>query len=69
TARFLVGGTSRFVIPMSIVLGAAVLVFANMISRTITFYTDVPIGIVMSFIGAPLFLYLIMRKKSQRQIF
>ncbi len=69
TARFLVGGTSRFVIPMSIVLGAAVLVFANMVSRTITFYTDVPIGIVMSFIGAPLFLYLIMRKKSQRQIF
>ncbi len=68
-ARFIVGGTSRFVIPMSMVLGATILVFANMVSRTITFYTDVPIGIVMSFIGAPLFLYLIMRKKSQRQIF
>ena len=68
-ARFLVGGKSLFVLPTSMVLGAAMLVFANMISHTLTFYTEVPIGIVMSFIGAPMFLYLILRKKSQRQIY
>ncbi|NLL94771.1 MAG: iron ABC transporter permease [Thermoplasmatales archaeon] len=68
-ARFLVGGKSFFVLPTSMVIGSAVLVFANMVSHTITFYTEVPVGIVMSFIGAPFFLYLILRKKSQRQIF
>ena len=68
-ARFLVGGKSLFVLPTSMVLGAAMLVFANMVSHTLTFYTEVPIGIVMSFIGAPMFLYLILRKKSQRQIY
>lgn len=60
-ARLIVGTNYRFVIPMSMVLGAVVLVIADTIGRTLFAPLDLPAGIIMAMIGGPYFLYL-MRK-------
>lgn len=60
-ARLIVGTNYRFVIPMSMVLGAVVLVIADTIGRTLFAPLDLPAGIIMAMVGGPYFLYL-MRK-------
>ena len=69
-ARMIIGNNNHFVIPMSMAVGAMFVVFANMVSHSITFANStVPVGIIMSFIGAPIFLYLIIRSKSGKGVF
>ena len=60
-ARLIVDTNYRFVIPMSMVLGAVVLVIADTIGRTLFAPLDLPAGIIMAMVGGPYFLYL-MRK-------
>lgn len=67
--RYIVGNDNRFVIIGSVLMGATILVLADLVSRFLYAYGDVPIGVVMSFVGAPIFLYLIVRKKSQKEVF
>ena len=67
--RYIVGGDNRFVIPGSILIGALILIIADAVSRVLYFWGDVPVGIVMSFIGAPVFLYLIVRRKSMKEVY
>ncbi len=67
--RFLLGNDSRFVIPGSIMLGSLILVLADLASRSLADYASVPIGVIMSVIGAPIFLYLIVSKKSKKEVF
>ncbi len=60
--RMIVGSDNKAVIPTAAALGAAMLLFADLIARNIA--TDVmPVGVVMSFIGGPLFLILLLRSK------
>ena len=44
--------------------GGVFLVFCDLISRNLTLTSDVPIGVITSFIGAPFFVYLLVRRKS-----
>ncbi|MBE6518678.1 MAG: iron ABC transporter permease [Thermoplasmata archaeon] len=67
--RYLVGGDNKFVVPGSIILGSTVLVIADLVSRLLTGFGYIPLGVVMSFIGAPVFLYLIVRRKAQKEVF
>lgn len=60
-ARLIVGTNYRFVIPMSMVLGAVILVIADTIGRTLFAPLDLPAGIIMAMVGGPYFLY-VMRK-------
>ncbi|UOB20691.1 FecCD family ABC transporter permease [Macrococcus armenti] len=60
-ARRLVGSRHQKFIPVTIVLGAILLSFADMVGRLFITATNIPAGIVVSIIGAPYFLYL-MRK-------
>lgn len=60
-ARRLVGSRHQKFIPVTIVLGAILLSFADMVGRLFITTTNIPAGIVVSIIGAPYFLYL-MRK-------
>lgn len=62
-ARILVGSNYKFMLPMSMVLGALVLLIADTGGRTIFAPLDIPSGILMAAIGAPYFLYL-MRRRS-----
>ncbi|WP_373876517.1 FecCD family ABC transporter permease [Paenibacillus spongiae] len=60
-ARMLVGSDYRSLLPMSIGLGALVLLLADTVGRTFFAPLDIPAGIVMAVTGGPYFLYL-MRK-------
>jgi iron complex transport system permease protein len=63
-ARLVVGGDSRYLIPASCLVGANILLIADTVSRTIFLPLILPVGILTSFLGVPLFLYLIMRRKD-----
>jgi iron complex transport system permease protein len=53
--RMLVGGSYRVVLPLSIVVGAGFLVFADLLARTVLSPAELPIGVVTAFFGAPFF--------------
>lgn len=64
-ARLLAGGDHRILLPLSALLGADLLVLADLIGRTIASPVVVPVGIVVSFIGVPMFVWLILKNKRE----
>ncbi len=62
--RMLIGSDNRFVIPAASCLAMIMMLLADMGCRAITSYDNIPIGAALSLIGAPIFLYLIIRKNS-----
>lgn len=58
----------RLVIPGSALLGAAVLVLADVVARTIFAPAELPIGILTAIIGAPVFIYIILAERRRRGI-
>lgn len=56
TVRLLTSWSYRVIVPLSIVFGAAFLVAADLIARTVVAPSELPIGIVTAFLGAPFFL-------------
>lgn len=56
TVRLLLGSSYRVIVPFSIVLGAAFLVLADALARTVLAPAELPIGVVTAFIGGPFFL-------------
>src|SRR5690606_22227616 len=55
----------RLVIPGSALLGASVLVLADVVARTIFAPAELPIGILTAIIGAPVFIYIIMVERRK----
>ncbi len=60
----LVGRNHFYLIPTSLLLGSILLVVADTIGRVIVETSNMPVGIITSFLGAPLFLYLLLTGKS-----
>jgi iron complex transport system permease protein len=60
--RLSVGANYRFLLPASALLGAALLVGADIIARTIVAPSELPIGIITATIGAPFFIWLLLRR-------
>jgi iron complex transport system permease protein len=63
--RLLAGASYRRVLPLSILLGAAFLVAADIPSRVLADPAETPIGVVTAFFGAPFFLMLLRMRKTQ----
>ena len=61
--RLLVGPNHKLLLPASAIAGASLLVLADIIARVIFSPAELQIGIVTAFLGAPFFLYLLMRRK------
>lgn len=59
--RISVSSNHYFVLPASALLGASVLVFADLIARTMVAPSELPIGILTALIGVPVFIYIIVR--------
>lgn len=65
-AKSLLGYKHKFIIPFSGVIGAMLLVTADLIGRTLFAPIEIPVGIVTAIVGAPYFLYLLLKRKSIR---
>ncbi|HZQ87205.1 MAG TPA: iron ABC transporter permease [Acidimicrobiales bacterium] len=63
--RLSAGGSYRRVLPLSMVGGAAFLILADLIARTVVSPGEVPIGVVTAFFGAPFFV-LVLRRRAAR---
>ena len=59
--RLLAGPSHRRLLPLSLLLGAAALSMADLVARTLVSPTELPVGVVTTFIGAPVFVYLLRR--------
>jgi len=62
--RLLVGPGHRALLPLSAVVGAIFLVWADTIARTIFDPRELPVGIVTALIGAPVFAFLLARRRA-----
>lgn len=63
--RLASGPDHRFLIPGSALMGALLLVSSDMLARLIAIPSDVPVGIVTAGLGAPVFIWLLMRRSDQ----
>jgi iron complex transport system permease protein len=64
--RRILGVDHRFLIPASAVTGAALLLFADTLARTIISPVVLPVGAITAFFGAPLFLFILAKGYSRR---
>jgi iron complex transport system permease protein len=62
TMRLIWGPDYRILLPLSVLSGAIFLIGADALSRTVLAPTEVPIGVITAFCGAPFFLYLLRRR-------
>ena len=62
--RLSVGPDHRILIPGSALLGGALLLGADLLSRTIVAPAELPLGIVTALLGAPFFLWLLLRDRG-----
>ncbi|MEF8771376.1 FecCD family ABC transporter permease [Halodesulfurarchaeum sp.] len=62
--RMLVGGNERYLLPTSALAGGALLVAADTLARTVVAPVVLPVGILTSFLGAPLFIYLVIHGRG-----
>ncbi len=63
--RMIMGSDNRYLMPASMATGAALLVACDLIGRTIIAPTILNVGVITAFIGGPLFLYLLIKKKKE----
>lgn len=62
-ARLLFGQDVRVVLPCSLLLGAAFLMLADVVARTVLGQTELPVGAVTGVLGGPFFLWLMRREQ------
>lgn len=63
-ARRLVGSESRFLLPLSVLMGAGFVTACDLVSRLVFAPYELPVGILMSVIGGPFFLILLLDRKG-----
>jgi iron complex transport system permease protein len=65
-ANLLIGNDYRYTVPCSIILGALFLLVSDTIARLIISPSEVPVSIITSLLGGPVFIYLIFKMDRQR---
>lgn len=65
--RLIIGPNHRHLLPLSMLWGGAFLVLADLIARTMLSPQELPIGVVTSLAGAPVFALLLMRERLARR--
>ena len=66
TVRLLVGTSNRLVLPLSVLVGAAFMMAADLVGRTVAAPAEIPIGVITAFCGAPFFLLVL--RTSRRSL-
>lgn len=62
--RLIWGPDHRFLLPLSVLVGAIFLILADTLARTIVSPAGIPVGVITAFCGAPFFLYLLRKRKG-----
>jgi iron complex transport system permease protein len=62
--RLLVGTSYRRILPISVAFGAAFLVFADTIARTVMAPSELPLGVVTAIVGAPVFVIVLSLRRQ-----
>lgn len=63
-ARRMVGEDHCFLVPCSAIIGALLLLLADTLGRVLIGSGSLPVGVITSFLGAPMFIYLLMRESQ-----
>ena len=66
-ARFLVGEDNRRLIPASALLGASFVLGCDLLARVLFAPYELPVGILLNFLGGPFFLWLLLRQRRHRR--
>ncbi|WP_372868066.1 FecCD family ABC transporter permease [Planomicrobium okeanokoites] len=62
--RMLWGADHRHLLSLSFINGASLLIICDLVSRTIISPTELPIGVITAFIGAPVFAFIFFRQRK-----
>ena len=62
--RMVIGADHRHLLPVAMLNGASLLVLCDLLSRTIIAPVELPIGVITSFLGAPVFAYIFYRQRK-----
>ena len=65
-ARRLVGSDNCWLLPAAALLGGSFVLLCDVLARVLFAPFELPVGIVMSLLGGPFFLYLLLRRKGGR---
>lgn len=63
--RLVLGADHRILLPVSALLGGALVLVADLVARTIVAPAELPIGILTAMFGGPFFLWLLLRQREQ----
>ena len=64
-SRLVIGADNRYLVPASALFGATLLIASDIIGKTIVAPGVLPVGVITAFLGAPLFLWLIIRSRRE----
>lgn len=64
-SRMVIGSDHKYSIPFSMILGGIVLLVADTVARTILGALELPVGVIMSIVGGPFFLYLLRKRGGE----
>jgi len=67
-ARIIVGNDHRFLVPLSALIGAALLILSDTVARTLFQPVEISVGIITSLLGAPFFIFLLYRRRKEEKI-
>lgn len=67
--RLISGPDNRLLLPATALLGASLLIIADIVARTVFHPAEIPIGIVTSLIGAPFFIYILLNQRKKQMVF
>ena len=65
TARRIVGEECRFMLPFCALFGAFMVMFCDLLARTLWAPNEIPTGVILAFVGAPFFLHLLFRQRRR----
>lgn len=65
--RLLLGTDNRFLLPASAFLGGTFVILCDLLARTLFRPYELPVGILMAFMGSPFFLFLILKNRHKMQ--
>lgn len=67
-SRLIIGSNHKYYLPFSAMFGGFVMIWADTISRTMIQPSELPIGIITSILGAPFFIWLLLKSKKEMVI-